>query len=321
MKKIHNLAALAIALCLSAGLCGCQRYLPVGDMSGDSSVVLPGADSEQDDEPDKEPEVDPPRDEPDPDLDGDDPADDAPQGGDNEDDSPDDAPQGGDDEGDSDDEPDISDPDDGEEGNVPELPPVGDDDEPDGDDGGASSGGDLPEQPPEEQPEDPVPPQEEQPDGDDQEDDDDEGVIIVPSDPSQDVEVSAGGYDFSDCALSTISAGYSLVSGSVSAGSELQIKDYKNDKFSKYALLTSNSSVLINVGGSAVVTICAANLGIFAGKLTVSGGSFSVTYRLENSPNAQGFRNGYFTFECPLAAGSYTLTSSGNVGLLYIAVA
>ena len=182
-----------------------------------------------------------------------------------------------------------------------------------------AAGGDLPEQPPEDQPEDPVPPQE-QPDGDDQ-DDDDEGVIIVPSDPSQDVEVSAGGYDFSDCALPTISAGYSLVSGSVSAGSELQIKDYKNDKFSKYALLTSNSSVLINVSGSAVVTICAANLGIFAGELTVSGGSFSVTYRLENSPNAQGFRNGYFTFECPLAAGGYTLTSSGNVGLLYIAVA
>lgn len=318
MSKIHNLAALALALCLSAGLCGCQRYLPVGDMSGDSSVVLPGADSEQDDELDKEPEVDPPQDEPDPDLDGDDPADDAPQDGDDEDDSPDDAPQGGDDEGDSDDESEISDPDDGEEGNVPELPSVGDDDDPDDDDGGASSGGDLPEQPPEEQPEDPVPP-EEQPDGED--DDDDEGVIIVPSDPSQDVEVSAGGYDFSDCALSTISAGYSLVSGSVSAGSELQIKDYKNDKFSKYALLSSDSSVLINVGGSAVVTICAANLGIFAGELTVSGGSFSVTYRLENSPNAQGFRNGYFTFECPLAAGSYTLTSSGNVGLLYIAVA
>lgn len=305
MSKIHKLAALALALCLSAGLCGCQRYLPVGDMSGDTSVVLPGADSGQDDELDKEPEVEPPQDEPDPDLDGDDPAVDA--------------PQGGDDEGDSDDEPDISDPDDGEEGDVPELPPVGDDDEPDDDDGGASSGGDLPEQPPEDQPEDPVPPQE-QPDGDDQ-DDDDEGVIIVPSDPSQDVEVSAGGYDFSDCALPTISAGYSLVSGSVSAGSELQIKDYKNDKFSKYALLTSNSSVLINVSGSAVVTICAANLGIFAGELTVSGGSFSVTYRLENSPNAQGFRNGYFTFECPLAAGSYTLTSSGNVGLLYIAVA
>ena len=319
MSKIHKLAALALALCLSAGLCGCQRYLPVGDMSGDTSVVLPGADSGQDDEPDNEPEVEPPQDEPDPDLDGDDPAVDAPQGGEGEDDSPDDAPQGGDDEGDSDDEPDISDPDDGEEGDIPELPPVGDDDEPDDDDGGASAGGDLPEQPPEDQPEDPVPPQE-QPDGDDQ-DDDDEGVIIVPSDPSQDVEVSAGGYDFSDCALPTISAGYSLVSGSVSAGSELQIKDYKNDKFSKYALLSSDSSVLINVSGSAVVTICAANLGIFAGELTVSGGSFSVTYRLENSPNAQGFRNGYFTFECPLAAGGYTLTSSGNVGLLYIAVA
>ena len=285
MSKIHNLTALALALCLSAGLCGCQRYLPVGDMSDDSSVVLPGADSEQDDEPDKEPEVDPPQDEPDPDLDGDDPADDVPQGGDDEDDSQDDAPQGGDDDGDSDDEPEISDPDDGEEGDVPELPPVGDDDEPDGDDGGASSGGDLPEQPPEEQPEDPVPPLE-QPDGDDQ-DDDDEGVIIVPSDPSQDVEVSAGGYDFSDCALPTISAGYSLVSGSVSAGSELQIKDYKNDKFSKYALLTSNSSVLINVGGSAVVTICAANLGIFAGELTVSGGSFSVTTSLSSVPLPQ----------------------------------
>ena len=220
MSKIHKLAALALALCLSAGLCGCQRYLPVGDMSDDSSVVLPGADSEQDDEPDKEPEVEPPQDEPDPDLDGDDPADDVPQGGDDE------------------------------------------------DDGMVRRQRDrrkrlLLRPSPEDQPEDPVPPQE-QPDGDDQEDDD-EGVIIVPSDPSQDVEVSAGGYDFSDCALPTVSAGYSLVSGSVSAGSELQIKDYKNDKFSKYALLTSDSSVLINVGGSAVVTICAANLGIFAG--------------------------------------------------------
>ena len=49
MSKIHKLAALALTLCLSAGLCGCQRYLPVGDMSGDTSVVLPGADSGQDD--------------------------------------------------------------------------------------------------------------------------------------------------------------------------------------------------------------------------------------------------------------------------------
>ena len=101
MSKIHKLAALALALCLSAGLCGCQRYLPVGDMSGDTSVVLPGADSGQDDEPDNEPEVEPPQDEPDPDLDGDDPAVDAPQGGEGEDDSPDDAPQGGEGEDDS----------------------------------------------------------------------------------------------------------------------------------------------------------------------------------------------------------------------------
>ena len=125
-------------------------------------------------------------------------------------------------------------------------------------------------------------------------------------------------YDFSSCTQLSVEAQTSLAEGIIVSGSSLEICDYPNSAYSKYAQLDTHTSIVINARASCTLTLVVVNLGVFDKILKLG----SYEYTITNPENISDSRYEYVELTVQLSMGQYVLSApEGNIGLLYLSIA
>lgn len=125
-------------------------------------------------------------------------------------------------------------------------------------------------------------------------------------------------YDFSSCTQSSVETQTSLAEGIIVSGSSLEIYDYPNSVYSKYAQLDTHTSIVINARASCTLTLVVVNLGVFDKILKLG----SYEYTITSPENIYGSRYEYVELTVHLSMGQYVLSApEGNIGLLYLFIA